>query len=260
YRQVVPLGTGASVTTPVLPVAASSTPSPANPTSTSLQSQGSPSSAAITVLTTNGQPEESSFSSASSTVQAGPQSINQELTSTQLGSASLGDRPTMTTTPSFLSTDASEVTVIPSKSVSSRTQQFVTTVVTVSSGSTHTNIFTTSGLVPVSTSTATSTRKPSLDAGEDTSSRSGLDSSQKHIIIGVVVGVGGAILLGGIAIVAWRIWGRGHSNDDDDDLMGSHPGSSGQEKRSSISGHSPFRSTLDQYHNQSKPPNSASNF
>ena len=72
-------------------------------------------------------------------------------------------------------------------------------------------------------------------------------------------GIGGAILIGGLAIVAWRLWGkRRRSIDDDNDPMGSVPGSSGREKTSSVSGgHSPFRSNLDQYH---APVNTASNF
>ena len=69
-------------------------------------------------------------------------------------------------------------------------------------------------------------------------------------------GIGGAILLGGLAVVAWRIWGRKkRTSADDDDIMGSIPGSSGREKRSSAS--DPFRSNLDQTH---APVNTASNF
>lgn len=76
-----------------------------------------------------------------------------------------------------------------------------------------------------------------------------------------MVGIGGAILLGGIAVVVWRVWGkRKHVSDDDRDLMDSQPGSSGREKRSSVSGNDPFRSTLDQYHNPAGPVNTASNF
>jgi len=92
------------------------------------------------------------------------------------------------------------------------------------------------------------------------SGTTGLTTSQKNTVIGVVVGVGGAILLGALAFVAWRVWGRKKPTvDDDDDLMAAHPGSSGHEK-ASTTGESPFRSTLDQYHSPTAPVNAASNF
>ena len=73
-------------------------------------------------------------------------------------------------------------------------------------------------------------------------------------------GVGGAILLGGLALVAWRMRSRKRrAVEDDDDLMGSVPGSAGQEKGTGV-GDSPFRSTLDQYHAPTGPVNASSNF
>ena len=69
------------------------------------------------------------------------------------------------------------------------------------------------------------------------------------------------MLIGGIAVVAWRIWGRKRNAvGEGQDLDHSQPGSSGREKTSSVSGNSPFRSTLDQYHHPSAPVNTASNF
>ena len=101
---------------------------------------------------------------------------------------------------------------------------------------------------------------PGLVGTNGGSGSTGISSSTKKVIGGVVGGVGGAILLGGIAIVVWRIWGRKQrSGYDDNDPMDSQPGSSGREKRSSVSGQSPFRSHLDQYH-QTQPVNTASNF
>lgn len=105
-----------------------------------------------------------------------------------------------------------------------------------------------------------STGAPSLSSGDGGSGSSGLSSSQKSVIIGVVVGVGGAILLGGLAFVAWRVWGRKRQTvDEDDDLMHSNPSSSGREKSGSVGGNNPFRATLDQYHTPG-PVNTASNF
>jgi hypothetical protein len=73
----------------------------------------------------------------------------------------------------------------------------------------------------------------------------------------VVVGVGGAILIGALAVVAWRIWGKKRHNADEDDLY--DPNSTFKDKSSSGSSANPFKSTLDQYHNPA-PVNTASNF
>jgi hypothetical protein len=141
----------------------------------------------------------------------------------------------------------------------------VTTIVTVSGDSTFSHVTTTSALVAVTSGASSSTKAPSLDNGGGSSgSSSGLSSKEKGTIIGVVVGIGGAILLGGLAIVAWRIWGRKRGDADDDDLMGS-ANPSHKEKTNSFHGGStgiplnPFKKTLDQYHNPG-PVNTASNF
>ncbi|PLB36118.1 putative cell wall protein [Aspergillus candidus] len=117
---------------------------------------------------------------------------------------------------------------------------------------------------PVEAEGSDSTGSPGLNA-ESKDGDSGLSSDQKKIIIGVVVGVGGAILIGAIAVVAWRIHARkakAHDNDEAADLMsGTAVGSAAREKAPSpgAPGGTPFRSTLDQYHNPG-PINTASNF
>ena len=104
----------------------------------------------------------------------------------------------------------------------------------------------------------TGTEAPGLNGEEDGGSgSSGLTSSQKNIIIGTVVGIGGAILLGALGVVAWRIWGKKKHNANDDDAY--DPNDIRKEASSSGSSASPFKSTLDQYH-QPTPVNSASNF
>lgn len=86
-----------------------------------------------------------------------------------------------------------------------------------------------------------------------------MSPTTRNTIIGVVVGVGGAIILGGLAIVFFRLRRKRNANadDDDDDLIqtGAAVGSQTHE----APGSSPFKSTLDQYH---KPGavNPASNF
>jgi len=77
----------------------------------------------------------------------------------------------------------------------------------------------------------------------------------------VVVGIGGAILLAGLAIVAFRIWGRRRHDVDEDDLM-TDPASAKEKSSGSVGGSTPlnpFKKTLDQYHNPG-PVNTASNF
>lgn len=81
-------------------------------------------------------------------------------------------------------------------------------------------------------------------------------------IIGVVVGIGGALLFGGLAIVAWRLKRKNKNPVDEDDLMrreGS-PLAAGREMHTTTPEQSPFKTTLDQYH---KPPgvvSASSNF
>lgn len=112
-------------------------------------------------------------------------------------------------------------------------------------------------MVDAASAAATSSNSPSLNGGDSGGSSSGLSDSSKKIIGGVIGGVGGAILLGALAVVAWRIWGKKEQHKyEDDDLMDTH---TGQEKASSVSGgHSPFRSNLEQHH--AGPINTSSNF
>jgi predicted negative regulator of RcsB-dependent stress response len=80
-----------------------------------------------------------------------------------------------------------------------------------------------------------------------------MSSHTKSIIIGVVVGIVGAALLGVIAVVAWRYWGKNKKQHDqfkDYDPETSVNGSSENSK---------FNATLEQYHNPAN-VNQASNF
>ncbi|KAF9891144.1 hypothetical protein FE257_005080 [Aspergillus nanangensis] len=110
---------------------------------------------------------------------------------------------------------------------------------------------------------ASATESPGLNGESKDEGSSGLGPEQKKIVIGVVVGVGGAIILGAIAVVAWRIRARRRAaldNDDSADLMsGTALGTGAREKAPSPNSGTPFRSTLDQYHNPG-PVNAASNF
>ena len=113
------------------------------------------------------------------------------------------------------------------------------------------------------TSTPTATSTAGLNADGKSSSSSGLSSSDKKIIIGVVVGVGGAIVLGVLGVVLWRLHKKRSEqyNDEDDDLMGGTAVGTGPREKapSPAAGGTPFKSTLDQYHNPGR-VNAASNF
>jgi len=92
-----------------------------------------------------------------------------------------------------------------------------------------------------------------------------MTTKTKNTVIGVVVGVGGAIIFAGIFIVAWRIWGRSKKSDDSDGLMGFRVGTgSGHEKNVSLGGaggaDNPFQRTLESYHNPNNTVNASSNF
>jgi len=64
-----------------------------------------------------------------------------------------------------------------------------------------------------------------------------------------VCGVGGAIILGALAYVAWRIWGNRGDAEEKDGLMGYRNVGSSSGKETSASGApNPFQSTLESYH------------
>jgi hypothetical protein len=80
-----------------------------------------------------------------------------------------------------------------------------------------------------------------------------------------VVGVGGAIVLGALAFVAWRIWGRKKPADENDGLMNYNTGYAPMDKSEAASSagpapaRNPFQSTLETYHAPTQ-VNASSNF
>ena len=75
-----------------------------------------------------------------------------------------------------------------------------------------------------------------------------------------MVGVVGAFVLGGLAFAAWRVWGKKKSEGDDDDDTDYINGVSEAKPSNDASENTPFRSTLDQYHNPTGRVNASSNF
>ncbi|PBP24912.1 putative cell wall protein [Diplocarpon rosae] len=158
--------------------------------------------------------------------------------------------PTQTSTPES-STPSSTGKDTTTQSTSARptatTAVVVTTIVTTISGS----VFSSVASSTITTELPAGTAALNSDGSEKSS---GMSTKTRNTIIGVVVGIGGAIILGGLAIVAFRIWGRKRKNDESDGLMefGEH---SRHEKTGSGSvpgGTNPFQSTLENYHNPAR--------
>jgi hypothetical protein len=255
YRQNVPIGTGASAT----PSATKSASSVAVVQITSVPPTTVSIAPSATAQSTVSPITSSPSNKASTASQDSTQSTQASVTGTSSDSQTSADSRSLTATD--VSTQTLPGSTISSQHTGSVTQQVVTTVVSVSGSSTLSIAKTTSKVVAAN-SAASSSGAPGLSGSNGSPASSGLPTSSKKIVGGVVGGIGGAILLGGLAIVAWRIFGKNkHSNDDDDDPMHPHSGSSGREKTSSVSGNSgAFRSTLDQYHAPTQPVNTASNF
>jgi outer membrane biosynthesis protein TonB len=119
------------------------------------------------------------------------------------------------------------------------------------------------------TSTTRTTSTPGLN-GEASTESQGMSTNTRNTIIGVVVGVGGAILLGALAIVWWRLRSRKRQAEENDGLMSYDNGvGNGMEKSErgssppgTVGSHSqrnPFQSTLENYH-QPTAVNPSSNF
>jgi len=86
-----------------------------------------------------------------------------------------------------------------------------------------------------------------------------MSTQTRNTVIGVVVGVGGAIILGGLAFVAWRIWGRKKSPEENDNLMDYPSGTAEKPATGTTVGGTPFQSTLESYHAPTQ-VNQAKNF
>jgi len=117
-------------------------------------------------------------------------------------------------------------------------------------------LVTTDRVFASTTGYATATIAPSLANGGGDGSN--LSTSTKSIIGGVVGGVGGAILIGGLAIVAWRLWGKKKQQQGHDDFLDSQDDSIRREKTGSTG--QPFASNAGQYQNPNGAVNTASNF
>ncbi|KAF6826838.1 hypothetical protein CMUS01_09249 [Colletotrichum musicola] len=123
------------------------------------------------------------------------------------------------------------------------------------------------GVATSFTSEATVTSTPGLNNSGTSDSSSGMSTQTRNTVIGVVVGVGGAIVLGALGFVAWRIWGKKKQAEENDGLMeyNNQYGNeakveSGAGTNPQNNGRTPFQSTLESYHAPSHQVNASSNF
>jgi len=139
------------------------------------------------------------------------------------------------------------------------TRPVTSTLTTTSNGQEVVQTTTGQEVLTSTTGMATTTRALGTQGGGGEGSSGGLSDKNKTIIGGVVGGVGGALLLGGIALVCWRMWGKKKSRvtEDDADLMAGTGSALGDKPQNNST---PFQSNLEQYHNPGGRPNAAANF
>ncbi|KAJ1335642.1 Mid2 like cell wall stress sensor [Microdochium nivale] len=95
------------------------------------------------------------------------------------------------------------------------------------------------------------------------SSDEAAQASNKNVIIGVCVGVGGAIVLAVAGVLYWRLRNKRRQEVDQDELQsfgtGYGPPSTAEKSEGTSNTRSPFQSTLESYHAPTQ-TNTASNF
>ena len=211
-------------------------------------------------------PSPSSSPSASS---AGAASTSEAAPSTSSSLSQAASTPVSSSTPAAESTSstsssssvAAESTSSTSSSVSSSSTSYTAVVSTSVEVATKTR---SDGTKETTTSVTKTTTTPDLNSQDGDGSTSGMSTKTRNTVIGVVVGIGGAIVIGALAVVAWRVWGRKKQHEENDGLMAYDMSSAGVEKseRGSSAGgpaSTPFQSTLDNYH-QPGHVNASSNF
>ncbi|KAI8961813.1 hypothetical protein F5Y11DRAFT_216324 [Daldinia sp. FL1419] len=150
--------------------------------------------------------------------------------------------------------DDNSTTNVPQTTPPPVTSTFVT-VITSTDGAGQTHISSSSSVI-IST--------PSPVAAEPEQDES-MTSEVKRTIIGVCVGVGGAIVLAAAGVLFWRLRSKKRSQEENEELVSYGDGFGGpgtaekSEPSGSVAGRSPFQSTLESYHAPTQ-TNAASNF
>ncbi|KAI0101257.1 hypothetical protein F4814DRAFT_432781 [Daldinia grandis] len=115
-----------------------------------------------------------------------------------------------------------------------------------------------------SSSVIVSTPSPVADTSGG-NKESGMSPGVRNTIIGVCVGVGGAIVLAAAGVLFWRLRNNKRSHEENEELVSYGDGFGGpgtaekSEPSGSTAGRSPFQSTLESYHAPTQ-TNAASNF
>lgn len=269
-RQVV--GTGVTSSTPQptsnTPDPTSNTPDPTSntpdPTSNAPTSQsgGGSTSVPTTIDVTTTNADGSTVVSQISTNTLAPTSKSAVDTATNKNGNSVVKVGSKTINPSTLS----HKTTVRQPLVTKQTRHETSTSFWTSNGRAYSSVYTTEDVFASTTGFATATIAPGLANGGGNGSN--LSTNSKKIIGGVVGGIGGAILIGGLAFVAWRLWGKKKNAAQDGDEYyqnDSNEGSIQQQKRASmgtvLSG-SAYSDTngLERYQNPGGTVNTGSNF
>ncbi|KAI0839608.1 hypothetical protein F5Y06DRAFT_265821 [Hypoxylon sp. FL0890] len=133
--------------------------------------------------------------------------------------------------------------------------------------STFTTVYTTTDAAgrPVTTSSSSLVVSTPTVAADSQNENTGMSQGTKSTIIGVCVGVGGAIVLAAAGVLFWRLRSKRRSQEENEELVSYGDGFGGPgtaektEPSGSTAGRSPFQSTLESYHAPTQ-TNAASNF
>ncbi|KAF1820192.1 uncharacterized protein K489DRAFT_372714 [Dissoconium aciculare CBS 342.82] len=258
-----------SDTTPtvVAPTTATPAPSPTDNTATRTQQTTEPNTTQPPNTLATTTRDGTTGTTSAHTTATGADSFVSSLTGTSSNLVIVGGSSTINRS------TLSSATTITSPLVGSATVASVYTSFYVGSdGKSTSAVLTTSRVLSSTTGFATATILPALQNSGDGDGNGSLSPMSRSVIGGVVGGIGGAILLGGLAIVAWRLWGKKKSQRESltqEDYLNqgrsdySRGNSFGAEKRisplsSSYGGMSPGAAST--YTNPNGKVNTASNF
>ncbi|RYP46893.1 hypothetical protein DL768_006990 [Monosporascus sp. mg162] len=241
--------TTAEETTPTTTEQTTTTPPPEETSTTIITTEDS-------TPTTPPPPEDDTTTTATT----GPSPTTGPIVTSDPAETSTSEAPTFveSTTTSATPDDETEI-VEPSTTLSSFTS-VVTEVQTITADDANgqSTVYTTS-------TTRTTTGATLITGAADTQGNSGMTPETKNTIIGVTVGIGGAIILGVGALMYWRLRNKQRNSEESEDLVSYGDGFGGPgtaekpDTTGSASGRSPFQSTLESYHAPSQ-ANTASNF